>query len=104
MIIFMILFVKPLLHSQVAEVALYHDWDWEEAESLFKRALDLNPSLAMTHYHYARYLALFDRLDEAIEEHKLARDLDPLRALHTAWLGSFSAQEPWPSKAPSAVS
>ncbi len=71
----------------LAEVALYHERDWEKAERLFKRALDLNPSLAMTHYHYAWYLALFDRLDEAIAEHKLARDLDPLQALHTGWLG-----------------
>jgi adenylate cyclase len=73
----------------LAEVALYYEWDWAKAENLFKRALDLNPSLAMTHYHYAWYLALFDRLDEAIEEHKLARDLDPLRPSNTAWLGGL---------------
>jgi adenylate cyclase len=73
----------------LADVALYHEWDWAKAEELFKRALGLNPSLAMTHYHYAWYLALFDRLDEAIAEHKLARDLDPLRALHTGWLGQL---------------
>ena len=73
----------------LAESALYYEWDWEKAERLFKRALELNPSLAMTHYHYAWYLALFDRLDEAIAEHKLARDLDPLRALNTGWLGDL---------------
>jgi TolB-like protein/lipoprotein NlpI len=71
----------------LADVALYYEWDWAKAEELFKRALQLNPSLAMTHYHYAWYLAGFDRLDEAIAEHKLARDLDPLRALNTGWLG-----------------
>ncbi len=73
----------------LAEVALYFEWDWARAEELFKRALKLNPSLAMTHYHYAWYLALFDRLDEAIAEHKLARDFDPLRALGTGWLGDL---------------
>jgi TolB-like protein/Flp pilus assembly protein TadD len=73
----------------LADVALYYEWDWAKAERLFKRALELNPSLAMTHYHYAWYLALFDRLDEAIAEHKRARDLDPLRALHTGWLGQL---------------
>jgi TolB-like protein len=73
----------------LAEVALYYEWDWARAEELFKRALKLNPSLAMTHYHYAWYLALFDRLDEAIAEHKLARDFDPLRALNTGWLGDL---------------
>ena len=73
----------------LADVALYYEWDWQKAETLFKRALGLNSSLAMTHYHYAWYLALFDRLEEAIAEHKLARDLDPLRALNTGWLGSL---------------
>ena len=73
----------------LAHVALYYEWDWAKAEEYFERALELNPSLAMTHYHYAWYLALFDRLDEAIEEHKRARDLDPLRPLHTAWLGGL---------------
>jgi TolB-like protein/Tfp pilus assembly protein PilF len=71
----------------LADVALYYEWDWVKAENLFKRALELNASLAGTHYHYAWYLALFDRLDEAIVEHKLARDLDPLQPLNTAWLG-----------------
>jgi len=73
----------------LADVALYYEWDWVRAEKLFKRALELNPSLAMTHYHYAWYLVIFDRLDEAIAEHKLARDLDPLRALNTGWLGDL---------------
>jgi TolB-like protein/Tfp pilus assembly protein PilF len=73
----------------LAHVALYYEWDWEKSDKLFKQALELNPSVAMTHYHYAWYLPLVDRLDEAIEEHKLARDLDPLRPLHTAWLGGL---------------
>jgi len=73
----------------LAEVAYYYEWDWAKAEELFKRALELNPSLAMTHYHYAWYLAVFDRQEEAIAEHKLARDLDPLRALNTGWLGQL---------------
>jgi TolB-like protein/tetratricopeptide (TPR) repeat protein len=73
----------------LADVALYYEWEWTKAEELFKRALELNSSLAMAHYHYAWYLVLFDRLDEAIAEHKLARDLDPLRALNTGWLGGI---------------
>jgi TolB-like protein/tetratricopeptide (TPR) repeat protein/predicted Ser/Thr protein kinase len=73
----------------LAEIALYYEWDWARAEEFYKRALKLNPSLAMTHYDYAWYFALFDRLDEAIAEHKLARDFDPLRALNTGWLGDL---------------
>ena len=73
----------------LADVALYYEWDWGKAENLLKRALEMNPSRAGIHYHYAWYLALFDRLDEAIAEHKLARDLDPLGAPNTAWLGGL---------------
>jgi serine/threonine-protein kinase len=73
----------------LADIALYHEWDWDKAERLFERAKELNPSLAMNHYHHAWKLALFNRLDEAIVEHKLARDLDPLRPVHTAWLGGL---------------
>jgi len=43
----------------------------------------------MTHYHYAWYLALFGRMDEAMVEHKRAKELDPLNPLHTAWLGEL---------------
>ncbi len=73
----------------LAEIALYYEWDWARAEELFRRALKLNPSLAATHYHYAWFLSLFDRLDEAIAEHKLARDFDPLEAGGTGWLGEL---------------
>jgi tetratricopeptide (TPR) repeat protein len=73
----------------LADVALYYEWDWARAERLFDRALELNPSVAITQYHHAWYLALFDRLDEAIAAHKRARDLDPLRALNTGWLGQL---------------
>jgi tetratricopeptide (TPR) repeat protein len=74
-------------HSATAVIKLYHEWDWDGAEQAFQRALELNPSEAMAHYHYAWYLALFGRLDEAIFEHKRARELDPLNPLHTAYLG-----------------
>jgi serine/threonine-protein kinase len=76
-------------HAALAQINLYHEWDWEGAEQIFQRALELNPSSAMTHYHYAWYLALFGRVDEAIVEHKRARELDPLNPLHTAWLGEL---------------
>ena len=79
----------PEALAALADVALYYDWDWARAAELFERVNELNPSLAMNHYHYAWYLALFDRLDQAIAEHKVARDLDPLRPTHTAWLGGL---------------
>ena len=65
----------------------YYDWDWDVAERAFKRSIDLNPSLAMSHYHYAWMLIMFDRMDEAIREHELAVELDPLFPPQVAWMG-----------------
>jgi len=67
----------------------YYDWDWEAAEHAFKRALEINPNLAMAHYWYSWQLILFERMDEALVEHKRAQELDPLTPLHTAWLGGL---------------
>jgi tetratricopeptide (TPR) repeat protein len=76
-------------HFALADVKLYFENDWAGAEREFKRANELNPSIAINHYHYAWYLVLMGRLDEAIVEHKLAQALDPLTPLHTAWLGGL---------------
>jgi len=75
-----------------ALVKLYLEWDWAGAERSFRRANDLNPSLAVNHYHYAWYLALFDRLDEGIAEQKLAGSLDPFNTAYAADLGSLYVQ------------
>jgi eukaryotic-like serine/threonine-protein kinase len=76
-------------HAALADVKLYFEWDWAGAEAAFRRANELNPSLAMNHYHYAWYLALFGRLDEAVVEHRRAQALDPLTPIHTGWLGGL---------------
>jgi len=67
----------------------YHDWDWIEGERDLRRAIELNPSFAMAHYHLAWFLALQGQMQEAIAEHIKARDADPLNPLHTAWLGEL---------------
>jgi tetratricopeptide (TPR) repeat protein len=45
--------------------------------------------MAYNHYHRAWYLALFGRMNEAIEAHKRAQELDPFTPLHSAWLGAL---------------
>jgi serine/threonine protein kinase/tetratricopeptide (TPR) repeat protein len=76
-------------HAALAMFKLYSEWDWAGAEQEFVRANELNPSLPMNHYHYAWYLRLLGRVDEAIAEHKRAQELDPLDLRHTAWLGGL---------------
>ena len=75
-----------------AALSHYHTYfgkDWAMAEYAFNRANTLDPNLADNHYHRAWYLALFGRMNEAIEEHKMAQELDPFTPSQTAWLGGL---------------
>ena len=64
-------------HSFLALAWLHYDLNWAEAEKEFKRALELNPSLAYTRHLYAHYLMAMDRMEESMAEVKLASGLDP---------------------------
>ena len=65
----------------------YYDWQWDEADEILRRALEVNPSLAIAHYHSSWFHVLFGRNDEAIAAHKRAQEMDPLMPMHTSDLG-----------------
>src|SRR6202030_3509143 len=57
-------------------------WKWDEAESEFRRALELNPNSASTHYFYGfGFLLPENRIDEALKELRTALSLDPLSSI-----------------------
>ena len=74
-------------HSALGRVRLYFDWDWQAAESEFKRAIELNPNDAITREAYGGYLRATGRLDESLTETRLAQELDPLSSLMSASVG-----------------
>ncbi len=76
-------------HASLARVKLYYEWDWSGAEREFERTIELNPSLVKNRYHHSWFLYLMGRMDEALVEHVLAKELDPLTPLYTAWLGAL---------------
>ncbi len=54
-------------------------WNWAEAERNFRRSLALDPNNANTHHWYhGDYLLAMGRMDEAVQEARRARELDPL--------------------------
>jgi TolB-like protein len=56
-----------------------YDWRWADAESRFRRALELNSGYVNTHHWYAMdFLACLGRFDEAMAEIAIAVRLDPL--------------------------
>jgi serine/threonine protein kinase/Tfp pilus assembly protein PilF len=75
------------VHTSLAAIFRYYDWDWKEAGKKFKRALELNPNNATTHHWYAFYLTIFARFDEAIKEIKRAQQLDPLSSIINTDIG-----------------
>ena len=64
-------------YSAMAAMYLYKLWEFDKAEEYFPKALELNPNLALTHYHYSWALYLWGRMDEAIEAHKKVAELNP---------------------------
>ena len=65
-------------HASVARIKFQYDRDWSGAEKEFQRAIELNRNYANAHHWYALELMSMGRLDEALNQIKLARELDPL--------------------------
>ena len=68
-------------YSSEAHAALgyawHYDWRFADAEREFRRAIELNPSYSMAHVWYANLLMSRLRMNEALEQVLVARDLDP---------------------------
>ncbi len=67
-------------HASLGTIAAEHDWNWQEAEQCFRRAIELQPNYATAHQWYAEFLAHMGRFEEAQGEAQLARRLNPLSA------------------------
>src|SRR5687768_4759620 len=67
-------------HTSQARVLHVFDWNWNDAEREYKRAIELNPRYPVVHQWYGGLLEKTGRFNESISERKLALDLDPLSA------------------------
>src|SRR5881227_2391521 len=65
-------------HASMGDQLCVYEWDASAAEREFRRAIELNPSLANAHYFYANCLVAHGRLPEALAEARRAHELDPL--------------------------
>ena len=74
-------------HTSLGRVLQVYDWNWNEAEKEFKRAIDLNPRYPIAHQWYGAYFERIGRLDEAIAERRIAIELDPLSTIANFELG-----------------
>ena len=77
-------------HTALANSLACFDWNWKEAEREFKRAIELNPNDAGTHWRYGMfYLMPVGRLEEAIAAGKRSLELEPLDLNHGANLSGL---------------
>ncbi len=56
-------------------------WDWEAGESVFKKALEINPNHAEARAYYSHLLNILGRTEEAMAEIEIALKLDPYNPL-----------------------
>ena len=76
--------LDPMLGEAYASLGFFkfiYDWDFADAETKFKQALEFNPSYAQAHHWYAIFLANMARHREAEPVARRAQDLDPLSLL-----------------------
>ena len=84
-------------HATLGHIKFQYDRDWTDAEKEFKRAIELNPNYASAHHWYALCLAWMGRQDEALDEIRRARELDPLSLTFNAsvaWILAIGEQVP----------
>jgi tetratricopeptide (TPR) repeat protein len=65
-------------HLALADAVANLDWDWGTGEQELKRALELNPSGASTHWAYAFALEKLGRTQEALAQLRVMQQLDPV--------------------------
>ena len=81
-------------HNSLAHLNL-HNWKWADAETEFKRAIELDPGYASAYHWYSLCLTAMGRSDEAVKTMQRAQELDPLSLRINADLGMamFAARQ-----------
>jgi TolB-like protein/DNA-binding winged helix-turn-helix (wHTH) protein/Flp pilus assembly protein TadD len=75
-------------HAMMGLVMFRYDWNWNDAETEFERAIELNPNSTVARHYHAHNLLLMGRTDEAVLESKRWIELDPFSPAaheHLGW-------------------
>jgi tetratricopeptide (TPR) repeat protein len=79
----------PEAHVALGRVAMFYDWDWQEAERHLLRAHDLNPNDIEGQLYLAHFYSNMGKHEKALELGARARKLDPLTINSNALQGQF---------------
>ena len=75
-------------HHALGALRLWIEWDWASGDAGLRRALELNPRLAISHGYRAVRLAWLRQGDEAIREARRGMELEPDSAVLTYIAGN----------------
>jgi len=75
------------VHSLLAAVKTWLDWDWDGGETAFRRAIAINPNYPDARALYSLLLMILGRPREAMAQIEHARRLDPLNDLFQTFYG-----------------
>ena len=68
-------------HAAYANYIMWFEYNWDEAEQEYKKAIQLSPSDVEARHMYAHVLESSGRFDEAISEMRKALELEPLQII-----------------------
>ncbi len=74
-------------HTSLAALLWLHDWQWKEAQSEFKRSLELCPAYPTANHWYAEYMMTMGQQEEAIARMKDSQEIDPLSLIINVAVG-----------------
>jgi TolB-like protein len=82
-------------HTALAYGMQFQEWNWEEIEKEYLRALDLDSNYVTAHHWYALFLTAMGRFEEAVTHMRCGLELDPLSPVlnsHLGWIFYFARQ------------
>ena len=74
-------------HTSLAAVLWLYDWQWDDAQTEFKRSLELGPAYPTANHWYGEYAMTMGRHEEAMARMKNSHDLDPLSLIINVAVG-----------------
>jgi len=74
-------------HTPMAALLWLYDWQWEEAQTEFKRSLERDPTYATANHWYAEYVMTMGRHAEVMARMKKGQELDPLSLIINVAVG-----------------
>jgi len=68
----------PETYLSLAQAWTYYEWNYSEAESAFRKSINLAPEIVSSHVEYSAFLLSQGRFPQAEQEARRAAELDPL--------------------------